>query len=67
MNAMKAAQLILTVSGVFVNVTMDIPRNGVDVKVTGEQFHKDKFNRSDQVHLIHSNHVAPPQIASLWI
>ena len=45
MNAMKAAQLTLTVSGVFVNVTMDISRNGVDVKMTGEQFHKHKFNR----------------------
>jgi len=45
MNATKAAQLTLTVSGVFVNVTMDISRNGVDVKMTGEQFHKHKFNR----------------------
>ena len=43
MNAMKAVQLTLTVSGVSVNVTLVIPRNGVNVKVTGEQFHKHKL------------------------
>jgi len=66
MNATKDAQGTLTVSGVSVNVTMAIPRSGVDVRVTGALFHKLKSNNSDQLHLIHSSHAAPLWTVSLW-
>ena len=66
MNATKAVLRTPTVNTASVNVGMDMSKNGVDVKVIGEEIWGHNSSSLDQTHLTLSNLVTLLWTARTW-